>query len=149
MHEHTEMALDAIFDITSNALPAVASTAEVLSVDTTNDDLTPEERHASEDYEFSRGAIKSIAVEAQTTLNRAVEVATQTDAPRAYEVVADMVRATLEAHRELQQLHKTATETRLARQSAKQPAGAVNIQQGIVFSGTSEELLRLISKDRQ
>lgn len=149
MHEHTEMALDAIFDITSNVPAVITTTVEALSVDTTSDDLTPEERQASEDYEFSRGAIKSIAVEAQTTLNRAVEVATQTDAPRAYEVVADMVRATLEAHRDLQQLHKTSTETRLARQSAKQPAGAVNIQQGIVFSGTSEELLRLISKDRQ
>ena len=89
-------------------------------------------------------------MDAQTTLHRVLDVAQQTDAPRAFEAAAEMIRATLEAHKELQHMHKTAAETRIAAAAAKAPApGSVNIQQGVVFSGTSDDLLRLISKDRQ
>lgn len=152
MNEQTEQALDAVFSIVStetDIAPIEITTGELVA-STPTEAPTQAEMDAQEDYEFSRGALKSVATEAQNTLHRAVEVAEQTDTPRAFEAVADMVRATLEAHRELHGLHKTAAEVRLAAKAVLAPApGTVNIQQGVVFSGTSEELLRLISKDRQ
>lgn len=103
---------------------------------------------AREDFLFSRGALRTVATDAQNALHRAVDVATQTDTPKAYEAVAEIVRATVEVHRELQGIHKTAAETRLATAAAKEPQSPVNVDKAIVFAGTSEELLRLISKDR-
>jgi hypothetical protein len=160
MNEQTKNKLDTIFDIdvisatdtiipsTTDIIPAI----DILpvSADSVVPEETPEEKIAKEDFEFSRSAIKDIANEAQTTLHRAVDVANQTDTPRAFEAVADLLRATLEAHKELQGIHKTAAEIRLTTKTAQAPPpGSVNIQQGVVFSGTSEDLLRLISKDRQ
>ena len=94
------------------------------------------------------GLTKSVAVEAQNTLHRAVEVAEQTDTPRSFEAVGDLVRATLESHRELQNLHKTAAEIRLTMKPPT-PANQVNIDKGIVFNGSPDELLKLIDPSRQ
>lgn len=171
MNDATRHSLDTVFAMAPIAAPAnvvlgevvesreVADTqtGEILMMTGTTgtalaipdaDERSQEEIQAQEDYEFSRGAIKAIAVEAQTTLSRAVDAAVQTDTARAFEAVADMIRASLESHRELQGLHKTAAEIRAATSVARTPPGTVNIQQGVVFTGTSEELLRLIAPDR-
>ena len=156
MNDSTKEALNTIFDVepivadappTTDIVPAVEVLPAVAAPAPA--DETEAEKQAREDFNFSRGALKSVAAESQNTLHRAVDVANQTDTPRAFEAVGDLVRATLEAHRELHSLHKTAAEIRLATKAATTPASQVNIQQGVVFQGSSEELLRLISKDRQ
>ena len=162
MNDETRQSLNGIFNMQNESSNTTPQEAEVLPAETAlttstptdlvlsaPDDLTPEEIQAREDFQFSRGAIKSVATESQTTLHRAIDVANQTDSARSFEVVADLVRATLDAHRELHGLHKTAAEIRATTQAGKTPPGTVNIQQGVVFSGTGDELLRLISKDRQ
>lgn len=154
MNDSTKDTLNTIFDvepIVESTTTEIAPMVEILpvkasSIPTEENDA---EKLAHEDFEFSRGALKSVATESQNTLHRAVDVANQTDTPRSFEAVGDLVRATLEAHRELQSLHKTAAEVRLATKTAQTPTSQVNIQQGVVFQGSSEELLRLISKDRQ
>ena len=154
MNDSTKDALNTIFDVEPIATPTTTEmipAVEVLPATTASApaEESDAEKLAREDFEFSRGALKSVAAESQSTLHRAVDVANQTDTPRAFEAVGDLVRATLEAHRELQGLHKTAAEIRLATKTAQTPASQVNIQQGVVFQGSSDELLRLISKDRQ
>jgi len=156
VNDSTKEALNTIFDVPTPTTDDPVSTeivavAEVLPAEPAPSPVeeTEAERQAREDFNFSRGALKSVAAESQNTLHRAVDVANQTDTPRAFEAVGDLVRATLEAHRELHSLHKTAAEIRLATKAATTPASQVNIQQGVVFQGSSEELLRLISKDRQ
>lgn len=154
MNTNTAASLDAIFQVDSTV--AMVSSDVSVSPELVVPTLAPavveeteEERQAREDFQFSRGALKSVAVEAQNTLHRAVEVAEQTDTPRAFEAVADMVRATLESHRELQSLHKTAAEIRLATKTAQTPANQVTIDKGIVFNGSPDELLKLIDPSRQ
>lgn len=154
MNMDTRASLDAIFDVQSDSANTITTTTTLVttspaSLVPASPETTEAEQHAQEDFTFSRGALKSVATEAQNTLHRAVEVAEQTDTPRAFEAVADMVRATLEAHRELQQLHKTAAEVRLATKTAQTPVGQVNIDKGIVFNGSPDELLKLIDPSRQ
>ena len=151
MNKDTGLSLDAVFDITTTDTftDAVVVPSEILpAVIVSPIEQTIAERQANEDFEFSRGAIKSVAVEAQNTLHRAVEVAEQTDTPRSFEAVGDLVRATLESHRELQNLHKTAAEIRLTMKPPT-PANQVNIDKGIVFNGSPDELLKLIDPSRQ
>lgn len=116
MNDSTKDALNTIFDVaTSNSDTPTAelvSTAELLPVAPIVSEETEPERLAREDFEFSRGALKSVAVESQNTLHRAVEVAEQTDTPRAFEAVAVMVRATLDSHKELHDLHEKAAKAR-------------------------------------
>jgi hypothetical protein len=154
VNDSTKEALNTIFDVepvTPSTSAEIIPAVEILPapISSAPPDESEAEKLAREDFEFSRGALKSVATESQNTLHRAVDVANQTDTPRSFEAVGDLVRATLEAHRELQGLHKTAAEIRLATKTAQTPASQVNIQQGVVFQGSSEELLRLISKDRQ
>lgn len=151
MNETTKENLNNIFDMsTSNTSMEVAVVGEILpAVASSPVQESDAERLAREDFEFSRGSLKSVAVEVQGTLHRAVEVAEQTDTPRAFEAVADLARATLESHRELQQLHKTSAEIRIAAKTAQAPTSQVNIDKGIVFNGSPDELLKLIDPSRQ
>lgn len=151
MNETTKENLNNIFDMsTSNTSMEVAVVGEVLpAIASSPVQELDAERLAREDFEFSRGSLKSVAVEVQGTLHRAVEVAEQTDTPRAFEAVADLARATLESHRELQQLHKTSAEIRIAAKTAQAPTSQVNIDKGIVFNGSPDELLKLIDPSRQ
>lgn len=147
MNEKTTSALDAVFEIAPPiTTDLVVSPTDGLPAVVVEDEIAA---RAEEDFVFSRAAIKAIAAEAQTSLKRCVEVADMTDKASSFEAVAEMVRATLEAHRELQNIHRTAAEIRLTTQSASNPPGTVNIQQGVVFTGTSEDLLKLISKERK
>ena len=163
MNDQTRTALNAVFGVdaeepTSTAMTSPAVTGEILAPvesATTEPSLDPDEaealRQAKEDFDFSRGAIKSIANDAQQSLIRAVEVAEQTDTARSFEAVAAMVRASLDAHRELHQLHKSASEQRMTSRAASQKSGetpGVNIKNGIVFQGTAAELLRQLKPER-
>ncbi len=152
MNKDTGLALDAVFDITATTDMSIDTAIVPVEVLPANIASPPEqtiaERQANEDFEFSRGALKSVAVEAQSILHRAVEVAEQTDTPRSFEAVGDLVRATLESHRELQNLHKTAADIRLTTKPLT-PANQVNIDKGIVFNGSPDELLKLIDPSRQ
>lgn len=147
MNKDTETALATVFDLAPTESTELVPTAEVLPAVVDVPDETEEERAAREDFQFSRGALKAVAVEAQTTLHRSVEVAEQTDTPRAFEAVAQMIRATLDSHKELHALHKTAAELRATKVA---PASTtVNVDKGIVFSGGPDELLRLIDPSRK
>lgn len=154
MNKDTVNALDVIFDVaveTSNNstdITVLTPTELVRQAPEVPKEPTIEEQEAKADYNLSRTALTVIAVDAQTTLHRAVEAANQTDTPRAFEAVADMVRANIELHREIQQLHKTSAEIRLANKAAGQPATQVNVDKGVFFNGSGDELLRMISKDR-
>lgn len=158
MNQNTVNALDVIFDVAPEGQSNSEATLVTVNptpiqaalVPAPQEEETIEEAQAKEDYNFTRSALTTVAADAQTTLHRAVDVANQTDTPRAFEAVAEMVRATIEIHRDLQALHKTAAEIRMANKAAKVgPAGSVSVNNGIIFAGTSEELLRLVSKDRQ
>lgn len=149
MNKETETVLDTMFEIA----PSESSTELVPAVEVLPPapvapiEETEEERQAREDFQFSRGALKAVAVEAQTTLHRSVEVAEQTDTPRAFEAVAQMIRATLDSHKELHALHKTAAEIRATKTAV--PATTVNVDKGIVFQGDAAALLKLIDPSRK
>ena len=158
MNETTRTALNDVFDIacapTQSDITESVVTGEILAPSPATDPtaMDPDEaealRQAKEDIAFSRSAIKSIANDAQQSLIRAVEVAEQTDTARAFEAVAAMVRASLDAHKELHQLHKSAAEQRMTARAKSPETPGVTIKNGIVFQGTTAELLRQLKPER-
>lgn len=160
MNQQTQVALNTIFGIESETVPAAAPTAivptAVLPPERTtapsSEESTIHEIRAEEDFEFSRGALKTVATEGQSILHRAIEAAEQTDRASNFEAVAQIMRATVETHRAIQDIHKQAHELRAAIHASRQPStpvGQVNIEQGIVFQGGADELLRLIDPTRK
>ena len=152
MNQKTEESLNTLFNIdtdkqTESTELVQALPAELVLANTAPEELSQEELDAKEDYEFSRGALKSVAIESQSIMHRAADVANQTDTPRAFEAAAAMVKVTLEAHQALQGLHKSAAENRMM---AKSSSGTTNVkvEKGIVFAGTPDDLLRMIDPTR-
>lgn len=158
MHPNTENSLKNIFGIpteqslqfpTELVVARPVESTDMVPAQTQEVVLTQAEIEAEEDYQFSRGALKSLAADAQSTFHRASDVAQQVDNPRAYEAAAIMLKAAVEVHRELRELQKSSAEVKLAKQAASAPTQApVNIEKGVVITATGEELLRMIQKDR-
>lgn len=153
MNKDTERTLDNVFEIASSEVTDEPTTAIVPAVEVlpapvvAPTDETEDERQAREDFQFSRGALKAVAVEAQNTLHRSVDVANQTDTPRSFEAVAVMVRAVLDSHKELHDLHEKTAKVRAMKTAA--PASTVNVDKGIVFQGDAAALLKLIDPSRK
>jgi hypothetical protein len=99
-----------------------------------------------DDFESTRANIKTLLVNAQEALNGIMEVARQTNAPRAYEVAAALIKTTNEINRELLQSYKLKREAagKLAETANTGVPGTTNI-----FLGTSKELLALVRKARE
>lgn len=155
MNTETQNALNQIFNIapsepliptTPDTLLVVSEVAE--SVPAPGASATIHEIRAEEDFLFSRSALKSLAVEAQTTLHRAVEVADQTDKASSFTAVAELLRATIETHKELHQLHKVSSELRQSH-APSSSASSISIDKGVVFTGGADELLKIIDPSRQ
>lgn len=153
--------LDALFDTSdpsdttnlAEVTPEVITPSEIVTVDTTPPmttltelDIAEAEAKARVDFEYSREGLKKIATEAANTLARSVDVAAMVDSPRNFEAVAAMVKASVEVHRELQNMHALSANIRAMKNG---PVKQVNVKNGVVFNGSSADLLKLLKPDRK
>ncbi len=162
MNEATVSALDRKFGVTESDAEPVIVDGEVVDTETgaviatvpsqalavVSEEDTEAEHAAKEDFDYSRKMLKTIAVDAQMALSRATEVATQTDNAKSFEAVARLISASVEIHRELQDTHEKRARTRVVNRPPAPTAAPVNIQNGVVFNGTADELLALIKPER-
>ena len=96
------------------------------------------------DYQYARAQIYDIVEKMQESLNGAMEVAQQSDHPRAYEVVFQGAKHTADAVEKLQDLHKKMTDA-----ESKAEAAAVNQTQNNIFmSGSTAELLKMLKENK-
>ena len=96
------------------------------------------------DYQYARAQIYDIVEKMQESLNGAMEVAQQSDHPRAYEVVFQGAKHTADAVEKLQDLHKKMTDAEM-----KAEAASVNQTQNNIFmSGSTAELLKMLKENK-
>ena len=96
------------------------------------------------DYQYARAQIYDIVEKMQESLNGAMEVAQQSDHPRAYEVVFQGAKHTADAVEKLQDLHKKMTDA-----ETKEQQQAVNQTQNNIFmSGSTAELLKMLKENK-
>lgn len=154
----TDESLNSIFDVAKPAEVIEPEIVETTSLATTVStemavsanaeiELSKEEKDAQEDYEFTRTSLKELSKTSQEGLNDSLALAKSLDRPAGFDAVANMVKATVEVHRALQEVHKTAAEIRIASKTAN-PQAPVNVERGIVFTGTPEDLLRMLKPER-
>jgi hypothetical protein len=99
------------------------------------------------DVEYARGVMTENIDLVREATKSAILLAQSGDSPRAYEVVASMLTAIVNANKELVALHKAkedttaATRARVSASSSGGSGGGVNIEKA-VFVGRAADLLR-------
>ena len=109
---------------------------------------TPEEAF-EEDFGYARSVVRESIDQAREAAVTSIELAKSGDSARAYEVVAGMLTAIVNANKELLSLHKTKEDTRKSREGGTSTSG-VTIEKA-VFVGRASDLLRelrTLSKDK-
>ena len=140
------------FESLDEALNVVPTEAEIVSVEESGE--LADVREAGEvdktadraaDYEFARDNLYDIVEKMQEALTGAMEVAQDSDHPRAYEVVFNGAKHAADVVEKLQALHKKEKEL-----SAEDPRSVsqTNVQNNVFMNGTTADLLKMLKESQ-
>lgn len=91
------------------------------------------------DYEESRETLKSLVVKGNQAIDHLLAIASESEHPRAFEVVATLIKNTAEANEKLMVMQKTIRELK----NIKKNDSSVNVDKAI-FIGSTSELSKLL-----
>ena len=128
--------IDEILEITS-LVPATEikpeSTPRVIPKSGKDDDI---------DYNYARENYYNLIERNQDAVEEMLEIAKQSEHPRAFEVVGQLIKSGLDANKELMGLHKTKKEL-----SIEKTNSTTNVNNA-VFVGSTAELQKLLKAKR-
>lgn len=96
------------------------------------------------DYEYTRGNLYSIIEKGQEAINGILELARETDAPRAYEVAGQLIKNVSDATDKLMELQKKLKDIE---EEKKQSHGPTNVTNAL-FIGSTAELSKLLKQQK-
>ena len=112
--------------------------------------LPPEEpkasTKASDDYDYARSNIRSIIEDGQQALGDMIDFASQTQHPRAYEVVAGMIEKLVHANKELLALSKQIKDIEGRSPGASNGGDTINNN---LFVGSTAELQKFLADQKK
>ena len=102
----------------------------------------------AEDYEFARENLKDMVEKMQATLDGAMQVASESDHPRAYEVVFQGAKHTADILDKIHQLHKR--EKDLDREDPVAQQGQTNngTVNNVFMTGSTADLLKMLKETK-
>ena len=95
--------------------------------------------NVEDDYEYARNRLRSIMDKGEMALDEIMSVASQSQQPRAYEVVATMVKTLSDSGKDLLELSKR-------KQDLQQDKGGPSTVNNNLFVGSTSELLKMLKK---
>jgi hypothetical protein len=126
--------LDQIFNIAPAAeakLPAVPAPAR--------------ERDQEDDYQLARSMMRKLIYKGEDALDDAVELAKNSEHPRAYEVAGQMIKTMSDVAKDLLNLQKQAKD--LSRKEEEAEVKQIGTQNNIVFAGSTQDLIKMLKDD--
>lgn len=99
------------------------------------------------DYEYARQNIYSIIETGANALDELAQVAAQTQHPRAFEVLATMVKTLVDANKDLLNIKKTKIEIQKAAEGPVEGLGNNKVQNNL-FVGSTAELQKFLKDMR-
>ena len=93
------------------------------------------------DYEYTRGNLYSLIERGQEAINGILELAQESEMPRAYEVAGQLIKNVADATDKLMDLQKKLKEV----EEEKQSRGPTNVTNAL-FVGSTAELAKLLKK---
>ena len=129
--------IDEILEITSlvptpELKPEPSSTRILPKTDGKDDDI---------DYNYARENYYNLIERNQDAVEEMLEIAKQSEHPRAFEVVGQLIKSGLDANKELMALHKTKKELSIEK-------GPSQVTNQAVFVGSTAELQKLLKVKR-
>lgn len=124
-----------IFDVT----PKVIEKTEQLPVKVESNVNKNLENDLDDDYEESRKTLKDLVLKGNQAIDHLLAIASETEHPRAFEVVATLIKNTAEANEKLMAMQKTVRELK----NIKKNDSGVNVDKAI-FIGSTSELSKLL-----
>ena len=101
----------------------------------TKDDIT-------KDYEYTRGNLYSIIEKGQEAINGILELAQDSEMPRAYEVAGQLIKSVSDATDKLMDLQKKVKDV-----NEDQPSKGPSTVNNALFVGSTAELAKLLKMD--
>ena len=130
--------LDDTFNIESSIVPEVSTTPEG-GCATRKSQLSNIADDVTKDYEYTRGNLYSIIEKGQEAINGILELAQESEMPRAYEVAGQLIKSVSDATDKLMDLQKKLKDVNEETQS-KGP----NTVNNALFVGSTAELAKLL-----
>lgn len=93
------------------------------------------------DYDYVQSNLKKLVNTGDIALESALKVATESDSPRAFEVVAILLKTMADLNNNVLDIHKKAKDTTSTKVEVKQTNNSV-------FVGSTKDLQNLLNKDR-
>jgi hypothetical protein len=103
------------------------------------------EQDLDQDYEESRNTLRELVKKGNDAIDHLLSIATETEHPRAFEVVATLIKNTAEANEKLLATQKAMRD--LKGMSAKNDGGGVTVDKAI-FVGSTSELSKLLKNNK-
>jgi dTDP-D-glucose 4,6-dehydratase len=103
------------------------------------------EEHLDKDYISVRKNLKNIIKQAEVAIDGILEVATESESPRAYEVVSQLIHSSLDANSKLIELHKKMKEI----EKKDENSGVTNITNNAIFMGSTAELQKFLTERKK
>jgi len=127
--------IDEILEITS-----LVPTSEIKPKSTTR--VIPQNGKDDDiDYNYARENYYNLIERNQDAVEEMLEIAKQSEHPRAFEVVGQLIKSGLDANKELMALHKTKKELSIEK-------GPTQVTNQAVFVGSTAELQKLLKVKR-
>ena len=133
-----------------DALAVETSLVSDISKDKSSDlaqpvESTPIQKQILKDYEYSRGQFYSLIEKGQEAVDGILDVAQQSDSPRAYEVAGNLIKNVGDTADKLMDLQKKLEEVQ-GGGSAKNLPG--NVTNNTMFVGSTAELAKFLKKQK-
>ena len=117
--------------------------ADIIPTESTEVGISKPERHErndiEKDYEYTRGNLYSIIEKGQEAINGILELAQESEMPRAYEVAGQLIKSVSDATDKLMDLQKKLKDVEEEKQS-KGP----NTVNNTLFVGSTAELAKML-----
>ena len=106
-----------------------------------------EEKTVDDDFDQARQALKDMIKKGQTAVDDIMGIARQSDHPRAFEVTGQLIKTVAETAKDLLALQKQKKE--LSRPEAGEVPKQIGTQNNIVFSGSTNDLLKMLKNQNE
>ena len=124
--------LNDAFNVETDIVPAETTKVQKKEVKSNGD-------HIQKDYEYTRGNLYSIIEKGQEAINGILELAQESEMPRAYEVAGQLIKNVADATDKLMDLQKKLKEVN-EEEKTKAPSTVNNA----LFVGSTSELSKLL-----
>jgi len=118
-------------------------TSEIVPTETSEVGITKPERHVKtdieKDYDYTRGNLYSIIEKGQEAINGILELAQESEMPRAYEVAGQLIKSVSDATDKLMDLQKKLKD--VEEEKASKGPSTVN---NALFVGSTAELAKML-----